>query len=263
MMSKRRGRKPKLTNQTFDKAVRALASGQTKRATAAMVGIDPATRFVWLQKGQAQPNGLDHDFHEACKQALAAAEVRIVNGVHRSVEGAVFRLKVYDEEGQPVLNENTGKQKYKSVVILPDGRLGLRLLQLRNPDEWGGKGSPPLAAPAGSAIPTEAIISMFDAAVKVLYDSGAVPRSTLAPKQMNKDSRLDAHKLADDGAVDKRVGQLRMTLYVQFGTTSQRISQFSQMRFRVRKCLASRTVTLPTKRQLPVHAISRRVSDDP
>jgi hypothetical protein len=175
-MTSRRGRKTKLTNETFDKVVRALASGQTKRATAAMVGIDPATLFVWLQKGQAQQsNRLYRDFYQACKQALAAAEVGIVNAIHRSVEGAVFRLKVYDEEGQPILNENTGKQTYKTVVMLPDGRLGLRLLQLRNPGEWGGKGSPPLEAQAASEIPTEAIISMFDAAFRVLYDSAAVP----------------------------------------------------------------------------------------
>ena len=102
--------------------------------------------------------------------------MRIVNAIHFSVEGAVFRLKVYDEEGTLVVSEPNGQQEYKSVVMLPDGRLRLRLLQLRNPGEWGGKGSPPLAASAGSEIPTEAIISMFDAAVKVLYDSGSVPR---------------------------------------------------------------------------------------
>jgi hypothetical protein len=181
-MGTRRGRKTKLTNETFDKVVRALASGQTKRATAAMVGIDPATLFVWLQKGQAQPNGLYHDFHNACKEALAAAEVRIVNAVHRSVQGAVFRLKVYDEEGQPILNENTGKPKYRTVVMLPDGRLGLRLLQLRNPGEWGGGGPRPLAPAVGSDIPVEAVISMFDAAFRVLYDNGVVPGDAMAPK---------------------------------------------------------------------------------
>ena len=91
-------------------------------------------------------------------------------------------MKMYDEEGQPTLDKS-GRQKYRTVTMLPDGRLGLRLLALRNPADWGGKGEQPLRPAHADELPAQTIVSSFEAAFEVLFDSGALPRPTLALHQ--------------------------------------------------------------------------------
>jgi hypothetical protein len=167
-----RGRKSKLTPEKQEIIVKALAEGQTKRASAALAGIDEASLYLWLAKGEKQGRGFYYDFYEACKKAIASAESRLVNAVHRSAEGGVFRLKMYDEDGNQLFREDGVTPKYKSVVMRPDGRLGMQLLAVRNPRDWSGKQPQDLPPEqAGEGTPA-AILDLFAAAYFELQKLG-------------------------------------------------------------------------------------------
>lgn len=73
-----KGRPPKLTPISQAKVVEAIANGNTRDVAAAYAGVNRATLFAWLAKGEAAESGLYRDFLDAVKMAEARAVVEAV-----------------------------------------------------------------------------------------------------------------------------------------------------------------------------------------
>lgn len=66
----------KLTPERANVIIKALASGGTFRAAAAVAGIGEKTLHRWRAKGERATRGAYHDFYIACEEASAKAILR-------------------------------------------------------------------------------------------------------------------------------------------------------------------------------------------
>jgi transposase len=71
------GRPTKLTPEIQDKIIDAIQAGNYQDAAARYAGIDPATYYRWMSKGE-DPDSPYSEFREAIERAKAAAEVESV-----------------------------------------------------------------------------------------------------------------------------------------------------------------------------------------
>lgn len=158
------GRRSKLTPERQDRIVKALHSGATCECAAGLAGIDEWTFYHWLRRGEKSSSGIYYQFSQAVKSAKANTEFLLTNTTYRLAIGAVFRLRMFDEEGNQMFQEDGKTPKYRSLIMPPDGNLSLRLLNIRNPRNWGAK-QPQDIPPeqAGEGTP-RAILDLFRAA---------------------------------------------------------------------------------------------------
>jgi hypothetical protein len=185
-----------------DAILNAIRAGQTDTVACAAAGLHRQRLYEWLQLGREQSSGRYHDFLLAYEKARADSEVPIVTVVRRTIVGGVFRLPVYDETGEREIDERTGKPKVRSVTMLPDGRLGMRLLAVRNPRDWSGKEQPPekVERPSGR---DGSVINLFAEAVRILLGYGIKPPFELPPdvfKSLPADPALTAANKELNGA---------------------------------------------------------------
>lgn len=141
-----------------------------------LTGISRKTLWEWLRNGKAQSHGPDREFFDRFQKALAEAEDRLVMLVRRIASGGVFTLPVYDEHGNRLVDEQ-GKPRVRRVTLPPNGRLGFKLLQLRNPREWGGKAEPVAALNRiqRPELPPDDMIKLFSEAFQILWNHGIGP----------------------------------------------------------------------------------------
>jgi hypothetical protein len=170
----RRGAKGKLKTELAHGIISAVAAGQTDRVACQLVGIGVSTLYEWLQKGKEQDSGRYHEFQLAYEKARADSEVPLVTVARRSATGGVFRIRMFDEEGNQMFTED-GRPKFRSVTLLPDGRLALQLLQVRNPRDYGGKDAVPEERTQRPALAPGAIINLFQEAFQILKDHNIKP----------------------------------------------------------------------------------------
>ena len=74
----RSGAKGKLTPEMQNKIVQAIRGGNYIEIAARYAGIDPATFWTWMKKGEAEASGIYHNFHNAIKDAEALSEAEAV-----------------------------------------------------------------------------------------------------------------------------------------------------------------------------------------
>lgn len=98
------GRPTKLTQAISDKIVEAILAGNYQDAAARYAGIDPATFYRWMQKGDGSD---DHygEFREAVENAKAAAEVENVAIIRRAARDGTWQAAAW-------WLERTRPQKY-------------------------------------------------------------------------------------------------------------------------------------------------------
>lgn len=98
------GRPTKLTQDIQDKIVDAILAGNYQDAASRYVGIDPATFYRWMQKGDGADDQYG-EFREAVENAKAAAEVENV---------AIIRMAARDGTWQAAAwwLERTRPQKF-------------------------------------------------------------------------------------------------------------------------------------------------------
>jgi hypothetical protein len=98
------GRPTKLTEAIRDKIVEAILAGNYQDAAARYAGIDPATFYRWMQKGDGTD---DHygEFREAVENAKAAAEVENVAIIRRAARDGTWQAAAW-------WLERTRPQKY-------------------------------------------------------------------------------------------------------------------------------------------------------
>ena len=76
------GRPTKLTPEVQTTIVNALASGVYLETAASVAGISRDTLNAWLKNGAQCKSGVQKDFSDAIKKALATAETRLVDTVN-------------------------------------------------------------------------------------------------------------------------------------------------------------------------------------
>ena len=79
------GRKTKLTPEVQDLIVEGINAGLTLELTCARAGVDPATFYRWLEKGEAAQTGV---FCEFCDTVSRARECGYAVGVSDHATGS-------------------------------------------------------------------------------------------------------------------------------------------------------------------------------
>jgi hypothetical protein len=69
------GRPTKLTKEIQQAIVVAIQSCNYTEVAAAYAGIDKATFYRWMERGESEPDGIYRDFRDAIRKAEAEAEV--------------------------------------------------------------------------------------------------------------------------------------------------------------------------------------------
>lgn len=89
------GRKLKLTPATQDKICGLIRAGHFKETAAMAAGINPATFYDWVAKGNATKGGVYHEFAKAVAEAEAQSELLLVDRILREggAKGALQVLK--------------------------------------------------------------------------------------------------------------------------------------------------------------------------
>ena len=128
-------RQCKLTPETQEKIVSAIAEGNYLETAAAIGGVSATTFFRWLQEGEQATAGLKRDFWEAVKKAEAEAEALRVSRISKAGKDgnwqadAWYLERRYPERwGKRIQQEITGKdggpmQHEHSVRELTDSEL--------------------------------------------------------------------------------------------------------------------------------------------
>ena len=78
-------RPTKLTQGVHERIVAAVRAGNYPEPSARAAGINPATYYRWLKRGEKEPSGPYHDFYEAIGRAEAEAEVEVVARLRKAV----------------------------------------------------------------------------------------------------------------------------------------------------------------------------------
>ena len=91
------GRPTKLTPEVQQRIVTILAAGNRLEVAPAFAGIAESTFYKWLKEGARCDSGIQHEFSEAVKKALAQAEVRDVATIELAAQSqwqaAAWRLE--------------------------------------------------------------------------------------------------------------------------------------------------------------------------
>ena len=101
------GRPNKLTSETQEKLVKAVAAGNFYEAACTYAGVDYSTFRRWMQEGEAAPSGKFREFCDAITRAQAEAELAAVQCIQQAMPD--------------------------------DWRAAVAFLERRHPDRWGRK----------------------------------------------------------------------------------------------------------------------------
>lgn len=131
------GRPSKRTPEMVASIVSRLEEGLPIKTTCELVGIDTSTFYEWRR--------LHETFRVTVNAAIARASGVIVRSVRRSVVG--ITCPRCDGEGSEQGFDKEGRKvEYKcpacsgtTFSVRPDGRLGIMLLERRNPEDWAKK----------------------------------------------------------------------------------------------------------------------------
>ena len=95
------GRHTKLTPEVQQRVVEAIQAGNYKETAAATSGINVATLYRWMEKGQKAKSGAFREFCDAVKGAEAEAEAVALSVIKKAANGyAVVKVKtMIDEDG--------------------------------------------------------------------------------------------------------------------------------------------------------------------
>lgn len=143
------GRPTALTDRVEETILGLFMEGCPVDTACALAGINPATFYRWMQRGEDARETLDatgslppeeerfRDFRESVLDARAQAERRMVGIVWQAASGGnlVSEEPVLDLSGNPVFDEN-GKAMYRRSYSTPDGRLAMQYLQRARPNNW-------------------------------------------------------------------------------------------------------------------------------
>lgn len=88
------GRPSKLTDAIRDKIVEAILAGNYQDAAARYAGIDPATYYRWMQKGDGADDAYG-EFREAIENAKATAEVENVAIIKRAARDGTWQAAAW------------------------------------------------------------------------------------------------------------------------------------------------------------------------
>ena len=75
------GRPTKLTPEVQETIVDGINAGLTFRLTCARAGVNPATFYRWLEKGEAAQTGVYREFCDTASRARADAALRLVSQI--------------------------------------------------------------------------------------------------------------------------------------------------------------------------------------
>lgn len=78
-------RPSKLTPEVQQRIVQALTAGNTRETVARYAGIDPASFYGWLKRGEAAGSGPYFEFFNAVKKAESDATVHAVAIIHQAM----------------------------------------------------------------------------------------------------------------------------------------------------------------------------------
>lgn len=143
------GRPTSLTDRVEETLLGLFMEGLPVDTACALAGINPATFYRWMQRGEDARETLDatgslppeeerfRDFRESVLDARAQAEQRMVGIVWQAASGGnlVSEEPVLDLSGNPVFDEN-GKAMYRRSYSTPDGRLAMQYLQRARAHNW-------------------------------------------------------------------------------------------------------------------------------
>lgn len=102
---RRRGAPSKLTHELIDQVHRALCLGNTRSSAAALAGVHEATLRAWFNEGEDAKEGLKRELYEAVLEGEAQRDAFCVKLIRRE--------------------------------MITDVRQAWRMLERRNPQEWG------------------------------------------------------------------------------------------------------------------------------
>ncbi len=91
------GRPTKLTKETQAKIVEAVRAGAYIETASAFAGIDKASLYAWMKRGNAQTKGIYREFLNAIEKAFADSELRdimnIGNAAKENWQASAWRLE--------------------------------------------------------------------------------------------------------------------------------------------------------------------------
>jgi hypothetical protein len=154
--------------------------------------------FFW--RGARQSSGVYHDFYEGWRKARTITEARLLNSVHRCIEGGEYEFALRDASGRVMLDRD-GNARTARKFVPPDGRLALEMLVRKFPEEYGGGGGARTGSHGSQDLldsviepVSEALAELFSGAVAILAQHGA----TFAPEVIKLIDRARSEPEAPD-----------------------------------------------------------------
>lgn len=141
------GRHTKLTPDTANTIIDAVAAGNYLDTAARAAGVHPATVYRWLENADKpgtryQPH---REFRDALDRARGTAEQTIVGSVVEAVKGGTVTKRV-----TRMLRDGT--EEVEETITAPDGRVGLEFLSRAFPDRWARRAALEVTGAAGGPI---------------------------------------------------------------------------------------------------------------
>ena len=91
-------RPTKLSPQRQAQICEYVAQGSSREVAARACGVDPATLYRWMQRGEAEPAGIYRKFCEAIKKADAEAELASLRNISAAAENGVWQAAAWKLE---------------------------------------------------------------------------------------------------------------------------------------------------------------------
>ena len=89
------GRRSKLTPERQRLICKALREGHFIETACQLGGIDKSTFFRWVEQGERQPSGEKSEFCDAVKKAMADAERKAVDQVHKAARDGTWQAAAW------------------------------------------------------------------------------------------------------------------------------------------------------------------------
>jgi len=142
---KKRGRKPKLTDETQATIVAYVEQGNTDVDACVAAGISQSTFYSWLQRGE-EGDPLYSEFLDAITRARVAAKTKAVATVNSSMSPTKTIQTVTETFSETRVNMYGSPYEYKrtrertTVTVVPGNpNAAIEYLKRRHPEEWSEK----------------------------------------------------------------------------------------------------------------------------
>lgn len=202
------GRRPALTPQIAAEIVALVEAGNYVQTAAQVVGLNPATVWQWLQKGEEARTALADgealapqaqayiEFVETLTRARARAEVHAVGVVQQVMVGGflIEETPVVAKDGTLVRDPETGDILYARKYAQPDGKLAMEYLSRSAPDRWSREPAQRLEVTPDAA----AAIDSDDTAVSLAARLAALQAERRGEIEAAPEDVVDVEVIEDD-----------------------------------------------------------------